>query len=104
MKRTNSMIYRPTEDSRELTLYTINDGDLYRGLTIPIIDNLKRKVKRGAFDPEKAVDAFFHLATVAAKKYCAEFSSADFSFPVQVRFTVAVELRDYYIEDITDTK
>lgn len=32
MKRTKSMIYKETQESRELFLYATNSGDLYRGM------------------------------------------------------------------------
>ena len=52
MKRTKSMIYNPTEESRELFLVATNDGDLYRRMITPIINNLRKKAIKGTYDNE----------------------------------------------------
>lgn len=97
MKRTSSMIYKETVESRELFLYAVNDGDLYRGRITAIIENLQKKVKRGVYDKEKAVDLWFYAATDASEKYNREFG---YKFSVQERFTVAVEMEEYYKEQV----
>lgn len=99
MKRTSSMIYRPTEEARELLLYTTNDGELYRGITTAIIKNLHNKLVKGVYSKEKAVDAFYHLATEGSRKYNKDFG---YSFSVQDRFTAAVEMEDYYFEQVQE--
>ena len=99
MKRTKSMIYNETVESHELYLYTINDGYLYDHATLYIINSLRKKAKRGVYDSNKAVDAFYRLATMASDKYYKDFG---YKFDVQVRFTVAVDLESYYKEDILE--
>lgn len=99
MKRTKSMVYKETIESNELYLYTINTGTLYTRSILPTLENLKKKYKKGIYDKEKAIDAFYHISTEAAKMYAKEFCSADFRFSVQDRFTVAVEMEAYYFED-----
>lgn len=92
-----------TEDSvvTELVNYIINDGDLYRQRTTPIIDNLKRKIKKGIYDPEKAVKLFMYLADDGAKKYSDEFGMTwHNAFPTNIREKVARELLEYYQEEI----
>ena len=49
MKRTKNMTYNPTTESRELFLYAVNDGNLYRGITTGTIESLKRKHKKGLY-------------------------------------------------------
>lgn len=93
MKRTRSMFYKETVESRELYLYTINDGNLYRRMTTPLITNLKKKAEKGTYDKEKAVDAFYSIACEAAKRYGAEYGG---SFSVQARFTAAADMEAYY--------
>ena len=51
------MVYKPTEESRELMLYAINNGDLYRRQITPVINSLRKKAVKGTYDSEKAVDA-----------------------------------------------
>lgn len=96
MKRTKNMIYKPTVESHELFLYTINDGFLYKHHTMPIINNLVKKAKKGLYDCNKAVDLYYNLATAGSDKYNKDFG---YKFSVQDRFTCAVELEEYYRED-----
>lgn len=65
MKRTKSMIYKETVESRELFLYATNDGDLYRKMIIPIIENLRKKATKGWYDENKAIDAYYKVACEA---------------------------------------
>lgn len=95
MKRTKSMIYMETDDSRELYLFAMNDGQLWRGDFVPRIRALQRHARRGDYSHERAVDSLFHTMTAAAHKYQRTFCSSGFSFPVQVRFTCAVEAEAY---------
>lgn len=97
MKRTKSMVYTPSAEAHELLLYAINDGDLYSQMVTPIIDNLHKKAKKGIYDKEKAVDAFYHVATEASKHYYRDFG---YSFSVTDRFTCAVEMADYYEDEV----
>lgn len=96
MKRTKSMIYKETEESRELFLYATNNSNLYRSTITPIIENMRKKAKKGIYDKEKAVDAYYHAATEASKMYKRDFG---YSFGVTDRFTVAVEMAERYEEE-----
>lgn len=97
MKRTKNMYYNPTTESRELFLYAINEGDLYRRCITPIIKNLTRKIEKGIYNTDLAVDAYYHVATEASNLYNKDFG---YKFNVTDRFTVAVELEEYYKEMI----
>lgn len=97
MKRTKSMVYNPSTEAHELMLYAINDGDLYRTMVTPIIDNLHKKAVKGIYDKVKATDAFYHVATEASKHYFRDFG---YKFTVTERFTVACEMVDYYTDEI----
>lgn len=96
MKRTKSMIYSETVESRELFLYATNDGRLYRQMITPVINNLRKKAIKGAYDSEKAVDAYYRIACEASKMYNKDFG---YSFSVQDRFTAAVDMEEYYRDD-----
>lgn len=103
MKRTKAMVYRPSIESRELALYTTNDGNLYERWIIPVVRNLARKYRKGTYDADKAIDAFYPIACEAAKLYCREFANLeDFPkiFDVTARFTTAAEMVKYYTENI----
>lgn len=99
MKRTSSMIYKPTEESRELYLVATNESRLYFSMIVPIINNLGKKMKKGIFDKEKAADAFYYVTTEASKQYKKDYG---YSFSVQDRFTAAVDMVESYMEDIEE--
>lgn len=96
MTRTKSMIYKETAESRELFLYATNDGRLYTRMIKPVIENLRKKAVKGNYDKEKAIDAYYHIATEASKMYNKDFG---YSFNVQDRFTAAVEMESYFRDD-----
>ena len=97
MKRTKSMSYNPTTESRELFLYATNHGDLYRQMTTATIANLRKKHSKGTYDKEKAIDAYYYIATEASNRYYKDFG---YRFSVTDRFTAAVEMEEYYKEEI----
>lgn len=97
MKHTKSMIYKPSTESRELFLYGTNSGELYRQMISPIIDNMKKKAEKGNYDKEKAVDAWYNVATKASNNYYRDFG---YKFSVTDRYTAAVDMAKYYEEEI----
>jgi hypothetical protein len=97
MKHTKSMTYNETTESRELFLYATNDGDLYRQMTTPLITNLKKKAAKGVYNSDKAVDAYYHIATEASEKYNKDYG---YKFTVQERFTAAVDMEEYYRDEV----
>ena len=96
MTRTKSMIYKETEESRELYLYATNCGELYRRMITPVIQNLRKKAIKGQYDKEKAIDAFYYVANEASKMYNRDFG---YSFSVRDRFTAACDMEESYRED-----
>ena len=102
MKKTKSMVYNPTHESHELYLYAVNNGNLYRSMTQSVIANVSKKASKGTYDSEKAIDAWYRVATEASKLYAREHGSYGFMFNVTARFTAAVELEEYYREEILE--
>lgn len=96
MKRTRSMIYKKTVESRELLLYATNDGNLYRRMILPVIENLRKKAMKGTYNTDKAVDAYYRIACEASKMYNRDFG---YSFSVTDRFTAAVDMEKFYRDD-----
>jgi hypothetical protein len=88
----------------ELDTFIMNDEDLYRQRFMPIISNLKRKIKRGIYDHEKAQKLWMYLVDDAAKKYVSQFGSTDQDvkdmFPKETRIQVAKNLADRELENI----
>tara|TARA_B100001564_G_scaffold327997_1_gene311443 strand:- start:881 stop:1237 length:357 start_codon:yes stop_codon:yes gene_type:complete len=88
----------------ELDSFLMNDEDLYRRRFMPIISNIKRKMKRGVYDHEKSIKLWMYLVDDAAKKYVQEFGSVDQDvqdmFPKETRLQVARILADREKENI----
>lgn len=100
--RTKNMYYEVSEASNELELFAINDSGLYFQWIQPTLKNLKKKFVKGNFDSLKAIWSFYQIACAAAKKYKQDIPSTEYTFTVQVRWTVAENLLRYYTEDITE--
>ena len=99
MKKTKSMIYRPSEESRELALYAENTGELYRRYIAPVIQCLHKKYIKGVFDIEKSIPLWYNIATEASKMYNREFG---YSFSVTDRYTAACDLAEGYLDLIKE--
>ena len=88
----------------ELDSYIMNNEDLYRRRFMPIISNIKRKLKKNVYDHEKAQKLWMYLIDDAAKEYIKEFGSqqddvADM-FPKETREQVARIISDRELENI----
>ena len=91
---------------RELTLYIVNDGQIYRQRITPIFKNLSRKVGKGTYDGVKAIKAFMYATTDGIKKYEKEFAEPGWarrSINKQTKEAIAKELLDYYTEEIGES-
>lgn len=87
---------------RELELYAVNTGDLYRRMTCPVIENLRKKAAKGQYDKEKAAKAFSYVADEAARMYHREFCGSGKYYDVfnaATRQEVAKRLEEYYRDD-----
>ena len=96
MKRTSSMIYNPTSESHELFMVATNSGNLYERMIIPVLENLGKKILKGVYDADRAIEAFYHIADQAARQYKKDFG---YMFTVTERWSAAQDMRDYYAED-----
>jgi len=88
----------------ELDLFIMNDEDLYRRRFMPIITNIKRKIKRGVYDHEKVIKLWMYLIDDAARKYVQEFGTPEQDvkdmFPKETRLQVAQIIADREKENI----
>ena len=88
----------------ELDLYIMNNEDLYRRRFMPIITNIKRKIKRGVYDHEKVIKLWMYLVDDAARQYVQEFGTPDQDvkdmFPKETRLQVAQVIADREKENI----
>lgn len=99
MKKTKSMIYRPSEESRELVFYAENTGELYRRYIVPVVQCLHKKYVKGTFNIEKSIPLWYSIATEASKMYNREFG---YSFNVTDRYTAAYDLAEGYLDLIKE--
>ena len=101
MRANQFIIEAPDSDAvNELDSYIMNNEDLYRRRFMPIIENLKRKMKRGIYDDKLAIKLWMYLIDDAAREYVKEFGSPDQDvkdmFPKETRLKVAeiISLRE----------
>ena len=88
----------------ELDTYIMNSEELYRRRFMPIISNIKRKIKNNVYDHEKAQKLWMYLVDDAAKEYVKEFGSTQDDvatmFPKETRQQVARIISDRELENI----
>ena len=88
----------------ELDTYIMNNEDLYRRRFMPIISNIKRKIKKNVYDHDKAQKLWMYLVDDAAKEYVKEFGSTQDDvatmFPKETRQQVARIISDRELENI----
>lgn len=101
MKRTSSMIYTPSVEATDLFLTIVNNGVMYHRIR-GVIDNLRKKYTKGVYDHDKAIDAWYYIATEGAERYAREYASEGYRFTVTERYTVAVDLETRYFEDVVE--
>lgn len=105
MKKTKNMYINNTTESRELSLFIENNADLYEKYIIPICKNLNKYFKRGNYSREKAINAFYPVATAGARLYSKTFADLrDFQyiFNVTARYTAAAALEQSFIDLIKE--
>lgn len=104
----------PATEVRELVLFTTNDSDLYRQRVKPILANLAKKIRKGTYDPAKALKLWAYLSDAGAQKYTKEFGDTGGSyrgprgstsygiFTKSDRRDAAKEFAEYYAEELAD--
>ncbi len=88
----------------ELDSYIMNNEELYRRRFMPIITNIRRKMKRNIYDHEKVIKLWMYLVDDAAIKYVQEFGTPEQDvkdmFPKETRLQVAQNIADREKENI----
>jgi hypothetical protein len=80
---------------RELQLFFQNDEYLMNRRFPEFAKNIKNKVRRGIYDPEKAVKLFMYLADEISKKYSKDFGDGKtHAADVPTRMALAKAIRD----------
>lgn len=97
--------YQPSHNATELTLFVENEALLYPQIKA-VVANLQKKYRKGIFDHDKAIKAFYHVANRGAQLYCQRFGSWSDKyytmFSTSDRFTCATDLLESYIDDIKE--
>lgn len=92
-----------TVESGELAIYAINNADLYRQRTQPILKNLKLKIAKGKYDAALALKLWKYAADDAAQRYAKEFGGVWHKlFSVADRKEAAKEIADHYAEELRE--
>ena len=82
----------------ELDSYIMNNEELYRRRFMPIIENIRRKMRRGIYDHTKVIKMWMYLVDDASRQYVQEFGSPDQDvkdmFPKETRLKVAQIIAD----------
>lgn len=91
------------DDVRELVLWIPNYEPAYRTIR-STIDNLKRKIKRGIYDDEKALKAWENVADYGVKLYDKEYGSGRgvLFLDKETRKEIARQLKDNYDEEVNE--
>ena len=90
--------------TNELDSYIMNNEQLYRRRFMPIIANIKRKLKRGIYDHDKAQKLWMYLIDDGAKEYVKEFGSTQDDvatmFPKETRLHLASVMAQRELDNI----
>jgi hypothetical protein len=89
--------------ARELTLFAVNDGGLYRQRAQPIIKNLARKMAKGVYNHDLACKVWRYLADDAAERYAKEYGGSRTMFNIATRELTAFQLCEYYFDLVEKT-
>ena len=88
----------------ELDSYIMNNEELYRRRFMPIIENIRRKMRRGIYDHEKVIKLWMFLVDDGAREYVKEFGDpaqdVKDMFPKETRLKVAQLIADREKENI----
>lgn len=90
-----------TDDVEALRLFIRNDGDLYRTIADPTIQNLAKKMAKGTYRDDLAVKAWQYLADAGVKKYDKEVVGGVGSLKL-IPKSVRTELAEALMRDYTE--
>ncbi len=92
--------------ARELEMFIVNDGDLYRQNIQPVIKNLAKKMAKGTYNHDLAVKLWNYTAGFGAQKYTREHGGSGNGsyglFSPATRKRVAGALANYYLEEVQE--
>jgi hypothetical protein len=91
----------------ELAMFIVNDGDLYRQNIQPVLKNLAKKIKKGVYDPQKALKLWQYSAQWGAQKYTKEMgirgnNGSYGMFSPHDRREAAKQLAEHYEDELRE--
>lgn len=92
--------------ARDLALCIENDGDIYCQNITYVIENLRRKHKKGAFDKIQAIQAFYNVVNnaLAMPRFYRDYSYNKAVVDVPTRYAAAAELAAFFMDEIEYTE
>ena len=97
MTRTRNMIYKDTAEAQELYIFADNEYRIYNMMQ-SVETSLQKKVDKGIYDADKAIDAFYSVMCEASRLYKKLFG---YGFAVGDRFTAAADFAREFTEEAT---
>ena len=94
--------YNEEVDIDDIVLIMENDEDLYRQSILPVINNLKRKKRRGVYDEELAKKAFLKVVNyfLSTPQFIKQYGYTKHNVSVPNRKEIAEYLLDDFMEEI----
>jgi hypothetical protein len=89
--------------AQELYLFAVNESELYRQRIVPVINNLRKKVKKGIYRADLALKLWRYVADDAAKRYTHGMYGHGPGygiFTVPIREAAARELAAHYESEV----
>ena len=92
--------------AHDLALCIENDGNIYQQSITYVIENLRKKHKKGAFDKIQAVQAFYYVVNGALSmhKFYRDHSYNKAVVDVPTRYAAAAELAAFFMDEIEYTE
>ena len=94
-----------SNSATNLYLYAKNSQNVYDRMIVPILENLSRKIRRGIYNGNKALNAFENIMDFAAQEYDKELGSGRGSltlFNKATRREAAKKLMECFEGDLYD--
>jgi hypothetical protein len=96
-----------SDEAHELVMHADNHAQLHHGSHMPIINNLKKKMKKGVYDSEKAKKLWGYHADRAAQSYHKEYGDKHVPwhhmFPTHVRREAAAHWEAHHRDELHES-
>lgn len=97
MKRTSSMIYRPSQEATEAYCVARNTREIWDTAAKRTVDYLRKRWDKGDYDKERAVDLIYSNILDATNRFYKRYYG--YEFTVTDRFTASCDIERYIREE-----